>query len=332
VLENDWERLAAVTRRPWIRAALAQLGWAVVTLWVISVIVFAGTNLRSPESVARQALGRTTEAQVETFVKEQGLDRSTPVRYFDWLGGFAQGDWGRSIGTQEEVQPEIVSRLGRSLLLALIALAISVPISLLCGVYMARRVGRASDFGLLTSLVVVSALPEFVIGLVLVTVFAVQLGWLPVDSTAIAFGTPSQKAQAYVLPVLTLVIAVVPYMARVSRAAIAETLTSGYSRAGLLRGLSPRRVLWDYSVRNASVPILNAVALNFVYLLGGVLVVENVFGFPGIGQLLVQAIQRTDVVTVQAASLLLGAFVVATNIITDLLVIYFTPRMRGRTP
>lgn len=313
-----------------VRAGARHVGAALATLWVISLLIFLGTNIRPAEDVARQALGRTvTEVQLQVFIERNGLDRSIPERYAAWLGDFVQGDWGRSISTGREVREQILPRLSRSLLLAIIAMAVAVPIALAIGIFAARRRQRRADLATNVVLAVVSALPEFVVGLALTTVFAVSLGWFPVDSTALDYGTLSDKVMAYALPTATLAILVVPYLARVTRAAVGETLQSSYTRAAVLRGLSPRTVLWDYAVRNASVPILNAVAVNFIYLLGGVIVVENVFGFPGIGQLLVQAIGHADVITVQAAALSIGAVVVLLNILTDLLALYFTPRLRG---
>jgi peptide/nickel transport system permease protein len=313
-----------------LRSVLRYLGGALLTLWVISLLVFMGTNIRSAEDVARQTLGRSVnEVQLQAFVKKNGLDRSVPERYVSWLGDYVRGDWGRSVSTGRKVRPAVMPRLLRSLLLAVLATLLAVPISLLLGIFMARRRQRRSDVATNMVLAGLSALPEFVVGLALTTIFAVYLGWLPVDSTALEYGTAYDRVMAYVLPTITLMVLVVPYIARVTRASVSETLQSSYTRAAVLRGLRPRTVLWDYSVRNASVPILNAIAVNFIYLLGGVIVVENVFGFPGIGQLLVQSIGRADVITVQAAAMALGAVVVMVNIGTDLLAIYFTPRLRG---
>lgn len=315
--------------KPWLRAFIGQLAWGAMTLWVVSMIVFLGTNIRTPDSIATQVLGRSvTPAQLQEFIHSNGLDRPAAVRYGNWLVGMAHGDWGKSLATQKDVISEVLPRLSRSVILAVVTLIISVPVAVLTGIFMARRMGSAADFSLLWLLVILSALPEFVIGLALITVFAVQLRWLPVDSTAMTFGSSSDRILAYVLPAGTLAICVIPYIARVARATISETLGATYARAGILRGLSPGRVLWDYSIRNAAVPILNSITLNFVYLLGGVLVIENVFGFPGVGQLLVNAIQRADMATIQAVALILGAFVVVANMITDLLAVLLTPRMR----
>jgi peptide/nickel transport system permease protein len=322
------KRIGAKTTKA--RSALRYLGSALLTLWAISVLVFVGTSIRPAEDVARQALGRSvTEGQLQTFIKENGLDRSLPERYASWLGDFVQGDFGESAVTGRPVRPSIEPRLWRSLLLALIAALIAAPLSVLLGIFMARRRQKRSDVATNMLLAGVSALPEFVVGLALTTVFAVSLGWLPVDSTALTFGSTSDKALAYVLPAATLVILVLPYIARVTRAAVSETLHASYTRAAVLRGLQPRITLWDFAVRNAAVPILNAIAINFIYMLGGVIVVEAVFGFPGIGQLLVQSIGRADVITVQAAAMCLGAVVILVNMSTDLLAVYFTPKLRG---
>ena len=314
----------------WFRALLQQVAWGLLTLWVVSLIVFMGTNIRPPESIATQVLGRAaTPAQLQEFVHTNGLNRPALVRYGSWLTGMAQGDWGKSLATQKDVLSEVVPRLKRSVILAVVTLIVSVPIAIQLGIFMARRLGRAADFAALWPLVILSALPEFVIGLTLITLFAVKLRWLPVDSTALNYGSGLDMILAYVLPAATLAISVIPYIARVARASIGETLGAAYARAGVLRGLSARRVLWDYSIRNAAVPILNSITINFVYLLGGVLVVENVFGFPGVGQLLVNAIQRADMATVQAVALILGTFVVVANIVTDIFAVLLTPRMRA---
>lgn len=316
-----------------VGSVLRYLVGAILTLWVISLIVFLGTNIRPAQDVARQALGRTvTPAQLQVFIERNGLDRSVPARYVSWLGNYVRGDWGRSASTDRDVRATVMPRLWRSLLLAVVAMLLAVPASLLLGIFMARRRRRRSDLATNAVLAGISALPEFVVGLALTTVFGVYLGWLPVDSTALEYGTTSDRVLAYVLPTLTLVILVAPYVARVTRASVGDTLHASYTRAAVLRGVRPRTVLWDYSVRNAAVPILNAVAVNFIYLLGGVIVVENVFGFPGIGQLLVQSIGSADVITVQAAAMALGAVVVVVNMTTDLLALYFTPRLRSASP
>jgi peptide/nickel transport system permease protein len=317
------------TRFARVEVIARQLGIALLTLLVISIVTFAATNYKSPEEVARQALGReAADVQLDAYLEEHGLDRPIYVRYGDWLSDFVRGDFGTSAVTGREVRGDVVPRLVRTLLLSLLALAIALPVSVALGVFMARRIGRWSDFLLLIGTVIVAALPEFVIGIGLLMLFAVTLGWLPVDSSAISFGDFEAQAQAYILPALTLVLAMVPHIARIARVSAREAFAAPFVQAAVLRGLSRRRVTWDHGMRNAAVPLVNAVAINIVYLLSGVIVVENVFAFPGIGQLLVQAIGGGDVITVQAIALVMGAMFIGISLAADLLAVYFNPRLR----
>jgi peptide/nickel transport system permease protein len=193
---------------------------------------------------------------------------------------------------------------------------------------MARHVGSGRDLTLLVGTVVLAALPEFVVGIALILLFGTTLGILPVDSSGLAFGSLEDRVLAYVLPALTLVLVMVPYLARMARACMREALLSPYAEAATLRGLSPRTVTWTHAFPNAAVPLVNAVAINIVYLLGGVIVVENVFGFPGIGQQLVRAIENGDTISVQAIALVMGAMFIAISLAADLLVTALNPRLR----
>ncbi|HTE63271.1 MAG TPA: ABC transporter permease, partial [Solirubrobacteraceae bacterium] len=270
-----------------------------------------------------------TDAQLDSYVEANGLDRSLPERYVSWLGGFVAGDWGVSPVTSRSVAEDVIPRFRNTLLLALVSLAISLPVAAGLGLAMAKRQGRWPDTLLLIATVVVAAMPEFVVGIGLISVLAVSLGWLPVDSTGLAFGDASDQILAYVLPALTLAAGVVPYVARLARASASETLAAPYSRAAVLRGLSPRRVVWNYGMRNSAGPLVNAVAINLVYLLSGVIVVENVFAFPGIGQTLITAIGQSDTSSVLAITMLLGAMCIVLSLIADLVVIAFNPRLKA---
>lgn len=317
------------THLAWVEVVLRQLGVALLTLLVISIVTFAATNYKSPEDIARQALGReAAKVQLDAYLKEHGLDRPIYERYASWLGDFVRGDFGTSVVTDRPVREDITPRFKRTFLLSLVALAVALPVSVALGVFMARRIGRWSDFTLLIGTVILAAMPEFVVGIGLLMLFAVQLGWLPVDSSAISFGTPIEQAKAYVLPALTLVLAMVPHIARIARVSAWEAFGAPFVQAASLRGLSRRRVTWDHGMRNAAVPLVSAVAINIVYLLSGVIVVENVFAFPGIGQALVQAIGGGDVITVQAIAIVMGAMFIAISFAADLLAIYFNPRLR----
>jgi peptide/nickel transport system permease protein len=313
----------------WVGAVARQVVAAMVTLLVISLVTFAATNYKSPEEVARAALGReAAKVQLDAYLEEHGLDEPIYVRYGNWLGDFVQGDFGTSPVTGRSVREDIGPRFERTLLLSLVSILVALPLSVAMGVFMARRIGKPSDFALLIGTVVVAAMPEFVVGIGLLMLFAVTLGWLPVDSTAISFGTATEQAKAYVLPSLTLVLAMVPHIARIARVSAREAFGAPFVQAAALRGLSRRTVTWDHGMRNAAVPLVNAIAINIVYLLSGVIVVENVFAFPGIGQALVAAIGAGDVITVQAIAIVMGAMFIMISLAADLLAVYFNPRLR----
>jgi peptide/nickel transport system permease protein len=317
------------TRLGWVEAVLRQVAMALLTLFVISIVTFAATNYKSPEEVARQALGReAAKVQLDAYLREHGLDRPIYERYADWLSDVVRGDFGTSVVTDRPVREDIAPRFMRTFILSLVSLLVALPVSVALGVFMARRIGHWTDFTLLIGTVIVAAMPEFIIGIGLLMLFAVTLDWFPVDSSAISFGDPIEQAKAYVLPALTLVLAMVPHIARIARVSAREAFGAPFVQAAVLRGLSRRRVTWDHGMRNAAVPLVNAVAINIVYLLSGVIVVENVFAFPGIGQALVQAIGGGDVITVQAIALVMGAMFITISLAADLLAVYFNPRLR----
>ncbi|MDX6532517.1 MAG: peptide/nickel transport system permease protein [Gaiellales bacterium] len=312
-----------------VRRAAGQTGAALLTLLLLSMVTFWAVQHNGPMAAARSALGRgATDVQLKSYVAQHDLDAPVVQRYGRWLGDFVRGDWGVSPVTQRSVSDDVVPRFRRTLMLALIAIVIALPLSVLLGLYMARRSGGAADMSLLVGSVIVAAMPEFVVGLGLIMVFSVTLGWLPVDSTALDFGTLTEKVVAYILPAATLVLAMVPYIARIARVAIVEALAEPFTQAAVLRGLPRRTVIWGHVMRNAAVPLVNAVAINLVYLLSGVIVVENVFAFSGIGYTLLQAIAQNDTLTVQAIAVVMGAMFIVISLIADMLVVYFNPRLK----
>jgi peptide/nickel transport system permease protein len=320
-----------VIRSPRVRAVARQIASGVATLLVISVVVFGFMSLRSANEIAHQKFGnQITPDQVTAFAHSVGLDKPVWQRYGIWLSHFVRGDMGQSFVTNSAVSDNVIPRFEKTLILSALALLISFPISVAIGVFQARRVGSATDLWLLMSSVVVAALPEFVVGIVLLFFFSIELGWLPTDSTALVFPTSfKNQAEAYVLPTATLVLAIVPYIARIARGSLREALAAPYTQAAVLRGLPRRIVVWDHAMRNAGVPLINAVAVNIVYLLSGVIVVENVFAFPGIGQGLVQAIQTTDVYNVLAIAMLMGALFVIVSVVADVIAAYLNPRLKA---
>lgn len=305
------------------------VGWGLLTLLVISVITFAATSVKSADDIARGVIGRqATQEQIDAFVTKRGLDEPLVTRYVSWLTDFARGDWGTSVITGRRVREDVEPWIANTAILAALALIFAVPLAVGLGVYMAKHAGSRRDIALSMTTVVVAALPEFVVGIVFMTIFAIELGVLPVDSSGLAFGTFEDKAKAFALPSLTLVVASVPYLTRMSRAAVRETLTAPYTRSAVLRGLAPGVVTWDHAMRNAATTIMNVVSLNLVYLIGGVIVVENLFAFPGMGHGFVDAIGNGDTVMVQALALTMGAMVVVFSTLVDILALYFNPRLR----
>jgi peptide/nickel transport system permease protein len=318
------------SQRP--RAIGRQVGVGLLTLLVISIVTFGMMSVRSADQIAREKFGnQVTTEQVEAFAHEFGLDKPVYERYGKWLWHFVRGDMGTSYVTNTSVSSNVLPRFERTLILSLVSLLIALPVSVLLGVFQARRVGSGTDLALLIGSVVVAALPEFVIGIGLLFLFAVTLGWLPVDSaTALTFASSfTEEAKAYVLPAATLILAMVPYIVRIARGSIREALGAPYTQAAVLRGLSRRTVIWDHVMRNAGVPLVNAVAINIVYLLSGVIVVEYVFAFPGIGAGLVQATSTSDAFTVQAIALLMGAMFIVVSLLADVLVAYLNPRLKA---
>jgi len=329
-------QLRALAQLPVVRSARAraiarQVVAGVLTLLVISIVVFGFMSLRTADEIARQKFGnQITTEQVQAFAHDVGLDKPVYERYGIWLGHFVRGDMGTSFVTSSSVSDNVIPRSEKTLLLSALALLVSFPISVAIGVFQARRVGSPADLSLLMGSVVVAALPEFVVGILLAFVLSRELHWLPNDSSALVFPASfATDAKAYALPGLTLVLAIVPYIARIARGSLREALAAPYTQAAVLRGLSRRTVVWDHAMRNAGVPLVNAVAINVVYLLSGVIVVENLFAFPGVGQGLVQAIQTTDVYNVLAIAMMMGALFVIMSVIADAVVAYLNPRLKA---
>jgi peptide/nickel transport system permease protein len=325
---------AAAPARPGgrrLRTIARRVGGGLLTLLVISALIYGGTSAQSPRSIALAALGQgATTQQIDEWVHTHGLDQPVPKRYVQWLGKFVRGDWGNSVVTDHPVREAVAPRIPRTVILAVLAMLLAVPAGIALGVFSARRWGKRSDFAANMVSVVISALPEFVVGLALLIVFTSFLHWFPVDSTsAFTFGTAGEKAKAYVLPIVAVAILTVPLIARVTRAAVHEALSEPYTTAATLRGLPTWTVVRDCGLRNAALPILNAVGITMIYALGGVVVVETVFSFPGLGQQTVASIATSDATTVAADGLVLAAFFIGISTLVDVAAQVFNPRLRG---
>lgn len=305
---------------------------AIGTLLLISVITFAATNA-VPSDPAKIALGRdASPEQLQRYREEQGLEEPVVERYFDWLGAYVQGDWGTSVlASQLPVRDEVVPRMVRTFILGSMAMAIAVPLAFLIGVSTGRRSGRLLDLSTSITTLILNSLPEFVTGLFLLILFAVELKWLPIESASgILYGGGTAAVKAYVLPVMTLVLVLTPYMIRMVRANVRDVMAQPLVRSSVLRGLPNRMVVWRHVVPNAAIPVVSVIALTLADILAGVVVVETIFSFPGIGKLFVDSVLGKDVPMVQAVALAVGLGFVILNFLADAVIAAIDPRVRAR--
>ncbi len=300
---------------------VSRLGLALVVALGVASLVFALIHLTPGDPV--EALLGESAASVdrEALRTALGLDAPLPAQWWRFVSGLATGDLGRSLGSQRPVAMLIVERLPQTLVLAVAAMSVALCLALPLGLYSALRVGTGWDLLTSTLAVMGMALPSFVLGPVLMMVFAVRLGWLPVAGG----DTPA----ALVLPALTLGLALAALLTRMVRAAVCEVLGEPYILAARARGLGESRVLWRHALRNAALPVLTVVGLQLGALLGGAVITEMVFGWPGLGQLTIEAIQRRDYPLVQGCVLTVSLGYVGLNLLTDLLYGCLDPRVKA---
>jgi len=309
------------------RFILRRIGLTLVTLVIVSMTVFAAAQLL-PGDVARTILGPyATKAQVDALDHQLGVDQPLPVRYWNWATDFVQGDWGTSPVQNTEVRPYVLGRFKNSLILAAFALVLIVPLSITFGFVAALNYGKALDrFITITGLSVI-ALPEFVMGVFLIVVFAVQLGWFPVISQ-VPGTNPVDWFRQLLLPALPLMFVLFGYVSRMARAGTVDALQSDYARTAVLKGLPRRTVVRRHVLRNALLPTITVVAVQIGYLVGGLVVVESLFSYPGIGQLILTAATGHDLPTLEAAVLLIALVYTVANLLADVLYAVLNPRVR----
>jgi len=298
------------------------------SLLAVSVVVFAITAVL-PGDAAEERLGQdATPEAVQALRKEMGLDRSAVLRYFDWLEGIAKGDLGKSVVTGMPVDEAIASRLPNSLLLASVTSAFAVPLALGLGILCA--LWRGSAFDRLTSMttVAVVSVPEFLVATLAVLVFAVQLKWLPALSYAVDVSSPVEMLRSFALPVLSLGSVIVAQMMRMTRAAVIDQLGAAYIEMVRLKGASATRTVLFHALPNAIGPIANAVALSLSYLLGGVIIIEVIFNYPGIAKLMVDGVTQRDMPLVQACAMIFCAAYLILVMLADVCGILSNPRLR----
>ena len=310
------------------RYILRRIGFLLMTFVVTSLLVFVVTQFL-PGDVARVILGREAgEEALQALREELGLNEPLPVQYFNWLGNFITGDWGRSFSTRSEIRPLVMGRVRNSLMLASITLLISVPLAIVLGVIAGLKENKLADNLIsITSLSVVG-LPEFVTGLVLIEIFAFKLKLLPANSSIRTNASFADALPMLILPAITATLVLLAYIARLTRAGVVEELKQPYVRTAELKGLPRRTVIVKHVLRNALMPTITIIAISFGWLISGLIVIENVFNYPGLGRLLVFAIDRRDLPLLQAVTLVTVLGFAVANLIADLLYAYLNPRIR----
>ncbi len=320
----------ALAKQNGIVALLSKrIGLGLVTLWVISVMIFVGVEAL-PGDLAEAVLGQSaTPETVEAFRKELKLDMAPHVRYFAWLGAFVKGDFGNSLANRRPVADLISWRFANSLFLAGITAMIAVPVAVLLGILAALY--RNTLFDRLISIATLSTIsfPEFFVAYILIALLSVQVAIFPSIANINAQMTFWQKLYAIFLPCLTLAMVVTAHMMRQTRAAIINILSSPFIEMANLKGLRQLRVVVRHAFPNALSPVINVIALNLAYLVVGVVIVEVVFVYPGLGQLLVDSVSKRDIPVVQASGLIFAATYVLLNLLADVLSIVSNPRLRN---
>lgn len=326
---RDDARRSGGAGRVW-RLVGQRLALGFLTLFVVSLVIFFATELL-PGDLAREILGHTApESAVEALRDQLGLNDPAWLRYWNWLTGALRGDFGMSLANRRPVGELIAGRLGATAFLAVYAAALAVPLSLtlgvLCALWRGSLFDRAANAVTLGSI----SLPEFFVGYILIFLLT-RNGLFP----SMVMLTPGmglvEKLHVAFLPALTLTLVVTAHMMRMTRAALINLLASPYIEMARLKGLSPLRVILRHALPNALAPIINVVALNLAYLITGVVVVEAVFTFPGLGRLMVDAVQNRDIAVVQAVALIFAAAYVLLNLLADVLSTLSNPRlMHGR--
>jgi peptide/nickel transport system permease protein len=311
-----------------LRLIVNRLGLAVLTLLAVSVVVFTITSLL-PGDAAQALLGQESTPEVLAALRQKfGLDQPAHLRYLHWLGGLLMGNPGNALANGLPVAQLIGSRLPNSLVLAAAAAAVSVPLALTIGITTAMVRGSLYDRIVNVATVWVVSVPEFLIATVAVLVFAVKLRWLSALSRVDDVVTFGDFVRAYAMPVMTLCCVIVAQMARMTRAAVIDQLTSSYVEMARLKGVRPVRMVLTHALPNAVGPIANAVALSLAYLIGGVIIVESIFNYPGIASLMVDSVTMRDMPVVQACAMLFCAAYLVLLTTADVIAILSNPRLR----
>jgi peptide/nickel transport system permease protein len=305
-----------------------RIGLMLVGMVLASMIIFAITQLM-PGDVAWMILGRwAKEEAVEDLRQELGLDRPLHVQYLDWLTDFITGNWGVSLTARVPARPLVLQRLRNSGWLAALSLMMFVPLGILLGVVAALQEDLPVDQFLRATSMALAGMPEFVIGLILIAVFALALDWFPANSSIDPGARLVEALPQMIMPAVTVSLIELGYIIRMTRASMIDVLKADYVRAAHLKGLPRGQVLVRHVLRNALLPTVTVVALSIGWLIGGLIVTESVFGYPGLGRLLLYSIQRHDLILIQACAMIVVITYGVSNLVADILYSVLNPRIR----
>ncbi len=309
------------------RYLLRRLAFLVLTILVTSLIVFGITQLL-PGDVARVILGREAgEQALQELRRELGLNAPLHIQYFRWLTDFFTGDWGQSFSTRQPIFEVVMQRLRNSAMLTGIILVLSVPTAIILGVLSGLNEGSFIDNVISIGALSVVGLPEFVTGLILIEIFAFQLRLLPANSTIALQAGFLEALPMLILPAVTATLVLLAYLARLTRAGVIEELDLSYVRTAVLKGLAWRQVTFKHVLRNALMPTITVVAISFGWMMSGLIVIENVFNYPGLGRLMVFAIDRRDLPMLQAVTMVTVVSYTLANLLADLLYAALDPKI-----
>jgi peptide/nickel transport system permease protein len=307
---------------------LNRIGTMLLTMLVISMLVFFIAGV-VPVDPARNALGQyATQQSVDELREKMGLDRPVVVRYADWIWGAVRGDFGQSIHYRRPVSELVAMRLKRSLMLAGLGFAFMIPIGLALGCIAGINEGKLPDriISLISSVFV--SVPSFASGIFLIVIFSLWLGWFSGVSIPDPDATFFESSKKLILPMLVLALDEIGYLARMTRVSMAEVMKSDYVRTAVLKGIPKFKVIWRHALRNAFIAPFTAIMLHVNWLIGGVVVVEVLFNYPGLGRLLLDAALRNDITLLMGGTLVLTFVAVATQTLADIGLYVMNPRIR----
>ena len=305
-----------------------RLGLGILTVLIVSILVFVGTEIL-PGDVAYAILGQGATPELVANIQERlGLDEPAHLRYLAWLGELLRGDLGTSLANGAILNDVIGERIGNTVVLAAVTAAIAVPLSVVLGLIASTRPDSAIDRLISTSTLALISVPDFLIAVLLVSLFAVQLGWLPAIANLNRVDGFLEYARVLALPVTALSFTVMAHMARMTRSAVLNVLTSSPIEMAILKGVPKWRIILVHALPNAIAPIINVIALNLAYLITGIVVIESMFNFPGIGRLMVEGVTTRDIPLVQAAAMIFCSTYVVLNLAADIISLIANPRVR----